>query len=115
MPQQTKFYSYNIIRDEQRDRLKAVAMPILRSIPANGTFFNIYSLYQHVNTQPISIVDLQESQQQNLQHSNTRTPPRVIQPTIGHKKKNEDLDEDFNPRPSQRRCHRSIRHDLPSE
>jgi hypothetical protein len=49
MPQQTKFYSYNIIRDEQCDRLKTVATPILRSVPTNGTFFNTYSLYQHIN------------------------------------------------------------------
>jgi hypothetical protein len=115
MPQQTKFYSYNIIRDEQRDRLKAVAIPVTRSVFDNSTFFNTYSLYQHINTQHTPITASQESQQHNLQHDNTRTPLEITQSTINHKRKDRDSDEDFNPGPSQRCRHRSIRRDLPSE
>jgi hypothetical protein len=51
MPQQTRFYGYNIIHDEQRDRLGAVAVPIATSLAGAGAVLNTYSLYQDVNIQ----------------------------------------------------------------
>jgi len=106
MPQQTRFYSYNIIRDEQRDRLRAVATPITAMAPGNGAVLNTYSLYQDINMQQ---------------------PPAIAPPTLPRgdianqiqprtrRRRAENSDHDLTQRPAQRRRHRRVPDDLPRE
>ena len=115
MPQQMKFFSYNIIRDDQRDRLKAIAVPIISSAPGNNATFNTYSLYQHVNSQSIPVISSQLSYQHNQQHKSVTTPSQIIQSITHRRKRDEDSDHDLNPRLTQRRRHKRVCHDLPPE
>ena len=48
MPQQTRFYGYNIIHDEQRDRLGAVAAPIATSLAGAGAI--LHTPYTRMST-----------------------------------------------------------------
>jgi hypothetical protein len=89
MPRQGRFYSYNIIRNEQRDRLEAVATPIATLVPGHDALFNTYSLYQNVNT------GSRRRREDNSDEDNS--------------------DEDLTPRPAQRRRHRCVDCDLPPE
>src|SRR5436190_20352491 len=49
MPRHEQFLSYNIINDEQRQRIRALAVPICSFAPDSDALFNTYSLYQEVN------------------------------------------------------------------
>jgi hypothetical protein len=49
MPRYEQFLSYNIVNDEQRQRIRAIAIPTRSFIPDSNTLFNTYSLYQEVN------------------------------------------------------------------
>ena len=116
MPQQARFYGYNIIYDEQRDRLGAVATPITTFVPGTDAVLNTYSLYQNVNMQRTPTIASQPSRQPNLPRENTATPPLMVQPPARRRRRREDSDGDFTQRPAQqRRRHRRGRDDLPPE
>jgi hypothetical protein len=115
MPQQARFHSYNVIHDEQRDRLRAVAVSIATFAPGDGAVLNTYSLYQDVNMRPTPAITLRPPRQPTPRRENTATSPLVVQPTACRRRRDSDSDRDFNPRPAQRRRHRRIRNDLPPE
>jgi hypothetical protein len=128
MPRQGRFYSYNMIRNDQRDRLEAVATPIATLVPGHDALFNTYSLYQNVNMQQPSPIAAQPSSLTNLPRENTANPPTnpssIVQTGLRRRREdnsdednsNEDnSDEDFTQRSAQRRRHRHIRDDLPAE
>jgi hypothetical protein len=108
MPQQTRFYSYNIIRDEQRDRLRAVAAPITAM---NGAVLNTYSLYQDINMQQPPAIGFRPSPPPNLPHGDMANP---IQSRT-RRRSAENPVEDPTQRPAQRRRHRRVLDDLPPE
>jgi hypothetical protein len=115
MLQQARFYSNNVIYDEQRDRLGAVATPITTLIPGNDAVFNTYSLYQDVNMQRTPTIASQTCHQPNLPRQNSATPPLIVQPPAPRRRRGDDSDTDFTPRPAQRRRHRRVPDDLPPE
>lgn len=49
MPPPTQFYSYNVITDEQRERLRAIRQPLHTFALDNPTLFDTWALNQNVN------------------------------------------------------------------
>ena len=49
MPPPAQFYSYNVITDEQRERLRAIRQPLHTFALDNPTLFNTWALNQTVN------------------------------------------------------------------
>ena len=111
MPQQTRFYSYNIIRDEQRDRLRAVATPITAMAPGNGAVLNTYSLYQDINMQQPPAIAPRPSSPPNLLCGDMVNPIQLRT----RRRSAETPAEDLTQRPTQRRRHRRVLDDLPPE
>src|SRR5436190_5893623 len=49
MPCHEQFLSYNIVNEEQRQQIRAIAVPICSFALNSNALFNTYSLYQEVN------------------------------------------------------------------
>src|SRR5579871_161595 len=116
MPQLGRFYSYNIINDEQRDKIHGAGVSLRSIAPGYDHLFNTYSLYQDMNQRILGNRPQAPSLNTNSGNTITVIGALELQPTGNRRRPRQDSDEDFDPRPTRRRrAHRAIRRDLPPE
>jgi hypothetical protein len=116
MPQLGRFYSHNIVNDDQRDRLRSVGVSLNSIAPGQDHLFNTYSLYQDINQRIPGSRLLATSLDTNSRDTITAIGAPELQPTGRRRRPRQDSDEDFEPRPTRRRrAHRAIRRGLPPE
>jgi hypothetical protein len=115
MPQQTRFSSYNIITDDQRNRLNAIAVPISTSLPNSNATLNTYSLYQDVNRHHPPAITSPPFPSPNPLARNPSPPPVTTQSNSLRRRRENVSDTDSIERPPQRRRHRATPQDLPPE
>jgi hypothetical protein len=115
MPQQTRLSSYNIITNDQRNRLNAIAVPISTSLPNSNATLNTYSLYQDVNRHHPPAITSPPFPSPNLLARNPSPPPVTTQSNSLRRRRENVSDTDSIERPPQRRRHRATPQDLPPE
>ena len=104
MPPPAQFYSYNVITDEQRERLRAIRQPLHTFALDNHTLFNTWALNQTVNN--IS-VHLHINQRHNIDGTviEVNTPAAPARPRRRHRTSVSSNDPDFvNAPPRRNRC-----------
>ena len=100
MPQLGRFYSYNIVNDEQRDRLRAIGVSHSTVAPRHNHLFNTYSLYQDMNQRSLGNRAQAPSLDTNSMDAATAIGASELPPTSNRRRPREDSDEDFDPRPT---------------